>query len=120
MGIYLDNGTCVALSCESDVVHHREGSYTTSDDHSPVHHLSRGVDLGGPEAEEDDEKQVADSDGIVGDTQRALESPGSPCQAAVVGFVVVGRRVEYGQVRGLAIEVATYATPQKEPDSEEV
>ena len=121
MRINLNNGASVTLPRERNIIHDRKHAHASRNHNGPVHHLGRGVDLRGPEAEEDDEQQVADSHSIISNAQRSLEPPRAPCQTAVVRLaVVVGGLVEDGELGVWAVEVAAHAAPEEEADCEEV
>lgn len=95
MRIDFYNRSSVALPRKDNVVHHRERRNPTGDHNGPVHLRYRWVHLRRPKTKEDDECQVADSNSVVRNTKSTFEAPGAPGQAAVIRFVVVGRRVEY-------------------------
>jgi hypothetical protein len=49
--------------------------------------------LRGPEAEKDDETEIANGKDVVGDAEGTFETPGAPCQtnATIVVVVAVGK-----------------------------
>lgn len=114
------NRSSVALPCKDDIVHDRKRRDTASDHDSPVHHFGCWVHLCGPEAEEDDEQQVADCYCVVGNTKLAFEAPRAPGKTAVVGFRVVRRGVEDVELIVLVVEVAAHTTPEQQADGEQV
>jgi hypothetical protein len=72
-----------------------------------------------PEAKEDDEGEIADSNDIISHAPGAFETPRAPCQTAVVRFIDVCF-VEDGEGRVWVVEVAAEAAPEEQADGEEV
>lgn len=78
-----------------------------------------GSGLTRPEAKEDDKSKVADSNNIIRNAPRALETPRAPGQTAIVGFIH-SCFVEDGERRVRIVEVTADAAPEEEADGEEV
>lgn len=87
MRVDVDNRARVRLLRKHHVVRHTEDQHCARHDNGVVHLIERRVISRRPAAEEDDEKEVADSDNVVRDAKCAFEFPRAPGQTAIVGLV---------------------------------
>lgn len=119
MRVNVDNRARVRLLRKHHVVRHTEHQHRACHNDSVVHLIERCMVRRRPATEEDDEKQVANSNNIVRDAKCAFEFPRAPGQAAVVGLVdLSGLEDSHGGV-GI-VEVAAESAPEEQADGEQV
>lgn len=87
MRVDFDNRTCVRLLRMHEVVNHADEHYSPGDYDRKIHLGKVGDRSGWPAAEEDDQREIANGDDIVGNAKSAFEPPRTPCQASVVRFI---------------------------------
>jgi hypothetical protein len=91
--IHLNHRPRIRPLCKKYIVQHTKQRNTARHDAGPIHALESGRGLRGPEAEKDDETEIANGKDVVGDAEGTFETPGAPCQtnATIVVVVAVGK-----------------------------
>ena len=112
--IYLDNGSCINISCAEKVVQHAKYHRTTEHQAAVIHRCSCWMVHGGPQAKEKDDDEVDNCEAVRHYTKDTRNTPRAPSEffARNIG--------EYVSRAGVKLDVAAETSPEKEHSDDEV